>query len=249
MHIRAPALVCSIVSHGETGVVVRLFTQDHGLIAGYVRGGRGRTQRPILMAGNMVLADYRARVASQLGSVSVELVHSRAPISSEPLAAAAIVWICGLLATGLPEQQAFPKLYDAATGVLDAVEASPAARGWVLALVQFEQLLLSELGYALALDRCIATDVTDNLGWVSTRRAAAVSNTAAIGHEHRLLRLPAFLSPSSLYAGAAPDWDDLFAGLAITGHFLETAILSQYRSDIGAARSRLLDRLCRMVAS
>ena len=249
MNFRAPALVCSILSHGENGVVVRILTEQHGLVAGYVRGGRGRTQRPVLMPGNMVIADYRARVATQLGYLTVELTHSRAPVSREPLAASAILWVCGLLATALPEQQAFSRLYAAATGTLDAVEAAPAARGWAVALVQFERLLLQELGYALSLDQCIATNATDNLGWFSTRRASAISNAAAAGHEHRLLRLPAFLGAPRDAQATPPEWDDVFAGLAITGHYIETAILSQQRTDIAAARERLIDRLKRMVAS
>jgi DNA repair protein RecO (recombination protein O) len=252
VHIRAPALVCSILPHGENGVVARVFTEKSGLIAGYVRGGRGRTQRPVLMAGNMVMMDYRARIATQLGSLSLELQHSRAPILSEPLAAAAIEWMCGLLATVLPEGQIFPALFSGASALLDAVEAAPAARGWVIGLVKFERLLLAELGYALALDSCIATGATDDLGWVSVRRAAAVSNAAAIGHEHRLLRLPAFMvdgaDASAIDNSGPPSWDDIFAGLAITGHFLETAIVSQHRADIGGARDRLVDRLKRMVA-
>jgi DNA repair protein RecO (recombination protein O) len=248
MHLRAPALVCSIFPHGETGVVTRVFTEKSGLIAGYVRGGRGRTQRPVLMPGNMVMADYRARIAAQLGSLSLELQHSRAPMMGEPIAAAAIEWVCGLLAIALPEGQSFPALYTGACGLLDAVEAAPAASGWAVGLVQFERLLLAELGYALALNSCIATGVTRDLGWVSVRRAAAVSNAAAVGHEHRLLRLPVFLAGEEQGASEPPSWDDIFAGLAITGHFLDSAILSQHRADIGEARVRLIERLKRMVA-
>jgi DNA repair protein RecO (recombination protein O) len=60
-------------AHGEHGAVVRALTPDNGLMAGYVRGGRSRTMRPVLIPGNRVQAEFRARTAEQLASLSVEL--------------------------------------------------------------------------------------------------------------------------------------------------------------------------------
>ncbi|MBW8755960.1 MAG: recombination protein O N-terminal domain-containing protein, partial [Sphingomonadales bacterium] len=74
MHIRAPAVVCASRSHGETAVVVRLLTADHGLVAGYVAGGRGRELRPVLIPGNLVEAELKARSDSQLPFARLELV-------------------------------------------------------------------------------------------------------------------------------------------------------------------------------
>ncbi|MFN5902170.1 MAG: recombination protein O N-terminal domain-containing protein, partial [Novosphingobium sp.] len=45
MHLRTPAIVCAARQHGETGVILRLLTEDHGLVAAYVAGGRGRVLR------------------------------------------------------------------------------------------------------------------------------------------------------------------------------------------------------------
>ncbi len=56
MHLRSPAIVCAARSHGETGVILRVLTEAHGLVAAYVAGGRGRTLRPVLMPGNLVEA-------------------------------------------------------------------------------------------------------------------------------------------------------------------------------------------------
>ena len=53
-----------------------------------------------------------------------------------------------LTATVLPEGQPCPRLYEALEGLLDAVEAAPAASGWGAALVRYELLLLAELGSA-----------------------------------------------------------------------------------------------------
>ena len=124
MHLRAPAIVCAARPHGETAVIARVLTADPGIIAGYVAGGRGRVLRPVLIPGNLVEADLRARSDSQLPFLRLELVHSRGPWLAEPLAAAAIAWVTALVATALPERQRFAPLHQALGGLLDAINAT-----------------------------------------------------------------------------------------------------------------------------
>ena len=236
------ALVCAVRHHGEHGAIARLLTPDHGLQAGYVRGGRSRAMRPVLLPGNSVKAEFRARTEDQLAGLGVELEHSRAPLLSEPLPAAAIDWACALTAAALSEGTPCPALYQALDGVLGAVEAAPAARGWAAALVRYELLLLAELGFGLDLGRCAATGGSDDLAFVSPRSAAAVSRVGAIGYESRLLPLPAFL-----LEGGAGEWGAILDGLRLTGFFLERSILMDRRADVLAARERLVERLGRAV--
>jgi len=238
-----PAIVCAVRHHGEHGAIARLLTPDHGLIAGYVRGGRSRALRPVLLPGNDLKAEFRARTEEQLASLTVELVHSRAPLLAEPLPAAAIDWACALTAVALPEGQAYAALYQALDGLLGAVEAAPAARGWAAALVRYELLLLAELGFGLDLTRCAATGGRDDLNFVSPRSAAAVSSAGAIGYESRLLPLPPFLLD-----GSAGSWADVIDGLRLTGFFLERSVLTERRAGVMAARERLVERLKRAAA-
>ena len=152
MHLRAEALVLAIRQHGEHGAIVRALTAEHGLQAGYVRGGRSRRIRPILQPANLVLGEWRARTEDQLAGLTVELIHSRAPLFAEPLPAAALEWVTALAATALPEAQPYPHIHAALEGVIGAIEAAPAARGWAVALARYELLLLAELGYGLEPD-------------------------------------------------------------------------------------------------
>jgi DNA repair protein RecO (recombination protein O) len=147
MHLRAPAIVLAARAHGETAVVARLLTEEHGVVAGYVAGGRGRNLRPVVIPGNIVALDLSARSDSQLPFARLELVESRGPWLGEPLPAAAIGWVAALTATALPERQAYPTLYEALGGLLAAICHAPSARGWSAALVDYETLLLRELGY------------------------------------------------------------------------------------------------------
>ena len=78
MHLNAPAIVVAVRAHGEHGAIVRALTPDEGVQPGYVRGGRSRRLRPVLVPGNLVQAEYRARTDEQLAHLGVELIHSRA---------------------------------------------------------------------------------------------------------------------------------------------------------------------------
>jgi len=61
MHISGEAIVCAVLQHGEHGDVVRVMTPSEGLQAAYVRGGRSRRLRPVLLPGNIIQIDLRAR--------------------------------------------------------------------------------------------------------------------------------------------------------------------------------------------
>src|SRR3954454_2568479 len=163
MRFQTQAIVCALRNHGEHGAVVRLMTPEQGLVAAYVRGARGRRMRPVLIAGNVVQAQLSARTEIQLPQATVELVHSRGPLLSEPLPAVAIEWATVLTATALPEGQPYPRLYQAFGGLLDAIEAAPSASGWGAALVRYELLMLAELGFGLDLDSCAVTGSNGDL--------------------------------------------------------------------------------------
>ena len=147
MHLTTTALVCAVRPHGEHGVIARLMTAEAGLLAGYVRGGRSTRMRPILIAGNSVAAEFRARSEDQLASLTVEMAHSRAGLMGEPLAAAAVDWVTALTATALPEGQPYPVIHSALDGLLTAIELGGVARAWAVAIVRYETLLLAHLGY------------------------------------------------------------------------------------------------------
>jgi len=113
VNLSAPAIVIGARPHGETAVIARLMTHEAGVIAAYVAGGRGRRLRPVVIPGNLVAAEIRAKSASQLPFAGLELVESRGPWLGERLPAAAIGWATALTAATLHERQAYPSLYDA----------------------------------------------------------------------------------------------------------------------------------------
>jgi DNA repair protein RecO (recombination protein O) len=240
MRTDTQAIVCALRSHGEHGAIVRMITRDQGLVAAYVRGARGRRMRPVLIAGNVVQAQLSARTENQLPQAAIELLHSRGPLLSEPLPAAAIEWATALTATALPEGQPYPLLYQALEGLLDAIEAAPSASGWGTALVRYELLMLAELGFGLDLDRCAVSGSNDNLVAVSPKSGRAVSAAEAEPYAGKLLPLPVFVRQ-----GGRASWTEIAEGLELTGHFLLRDVLTDRVRPVADARERLVDRLRR----
>ena len=152
MDISASGIICAVRNHGETGAIVRAFTADFGMLAGYVAGARGRQLRPVLIPGNVIKGDWRTRIAGQLARLTPEPLQSRAHLLGEPLAIAAIDWVTALSAATLAEGIPYPRVHSALDGLLSAIELAPAARVWAGGVAQYETLLLAELGYGEEFD-------------------------------------------------------------------------------------------------
>ena len=61
-------IVLSARKHGESAAIVTLMTRDHGRHAGLVRGGAGSSARGLYQTGNLLSADWRARLSEHLGT-------------------------------------------------------------------------------------------------------------------------------------------------------------------------------------
>ena len=238
MHLSTPAIVCALLPHGEHGAVVRFLTPGHGLVAGYVHGGRSRKLRPVLQAGNGVALRLDARTDSQLASAAVELVSARAALATTAAGLAALQWLTGLTATVLAEAVPHPALYQALDAVVSAIAAGVPALALGEAVVRYEWLLLAELGFAPDVSSCAATGATTDLVFVSPKSSQAVSRGAGLPWAARLLPLPGFL-----LGDAAADAAAVIDGFRLTGHFLERDVLPARAKPLLANRQRLVGRL------
>jgi len=231
------AFILSARPFGETGAIVEALTAAHGKYAAHVAGGASRRIRPALQAGSRVILRYRARISDQLGSAGVEAVGEGASaLFDEPLALAALAAAAAVAGGALPEREPHPGAFlafEALTGALADGDIWPAV------LVRFEAGLLEELGFGLDLTRCAVTGSTDELIYVSPRTGRAVSAAAGEAYKDRLLRLPAFLLSAQGRLGPG----DIAAGLALTGHFLETCVFAALNRPLPPARLWLMDRL------
>jgi len=226
------AIVLSSRPHGETGTILDVLTRLNGRHLGLVRGSKARAA---MQGGNGLSLQWRARLAEQLGSFTLELSRARAGALMESRSSLVGLNAFTAVATAaLPERQAHPPLFDAANILLDAMMAQDVAH-WGPLYVRWEAGLLDALGFGLDLSECAATGVTSDLVYVSPRTGRAVSAEGGAAYAERLLALPAFLLSSQ----NAPDLAATLAGLKLTGHFLAERVLKPQGRDLPPARLRL----------
>jgi DNA repair protein RecO (recombination protein O) len=235
-------IVIGVKRHGEANAILELMTREHGRHLGLVRGGFGSRLKPVLQLGNSVSAAWRARLDEHLGNYTVEGLHLRAAsFFSSPHAIYGVSHLAALMRL-LPERDPHGGLYEALDEILgrldDAVIAAPM-------VVRFELQLLSELGFGLDLERCVATGVSGDLIYVSPKSGRAVSRAAGEPWADKMIRLPAFLREQD----ALPVGRDLTDGFALTGYFLTRHALEPRGLALGDERAHFIAALSRALPS
>jgi DNA repair protein RecO (recombination protein O) len=235
-------IVLGAKRHGEASAILELMTREHGRHLGLVRGGFGSRLRPVLQPGNTLNATWRARLDEHLGNYSVEgLALRAASFFSTPHAIYGVTHLAALMRL-LPERDPHAGLYEAFDEILgqldDAILAAPM-------VVRFELRVLSELGFGLDLDRCVATGASGDLVYVSPKSGRAVSRTAGEPWADKMLRLPAFLREHD----ARPIGHDIADGFALTGYFLLRHVLEARGLALGDERAHFIAALNRALPS
>jgi DNA repair protein RecO (recombination protein O) len=230
------AIVLGARPFGEGKLVAEVFSREHGRYGGVVHAGR--KSAPILQAGNVVHAGWKARLSEQLGFYNpLELTEPHATrLLDDPIALAGLSSAVTMIRAATPERHAYPQLYDA---LIVLIEAMPHTDVWPALYTRYELGLLAALGYGLDLTRCAVTGETEGLAWVSPRTGRAATAEAGAPHADLLLRLPPFLvdAEAELQSGDVAD------AFALSGYFLERRLFDQRGEGMPEARRRLIERL------
>lgn len=230
------AIVLGARPFGEGKLVAEVFSREHGRYGGVVHAGR--KSAPILQAGNVVHAGWKARLSEQLGFYNpLELTEPHATrLLDDPIALAGLSSAVTMIRAATPERHAYPQLYDA---LIVLIEAMPHTDVWPALYTRYELGLLAALGYGLDLTRCAVTGETEGLAWVSPRTGRAATAEAGAPHADLLLRLPPFL----VDADAELESGDVADAFALSGYFLERRLFDHRGEGMPDQRRRLIERL------
>ncbi|MGR3649105.1 MAG: DNA repair protein RecO [Shimia sp.] len=234
MDWRDQGFVLSTRKHGETSVILEVFTPEHGRHAGIVRGGVSRKMTPILQPGGQLDLSWRARLEDHIGSFTVEPVRSRATVLGDRLALTGLNAVTALLAFCLPEREPHPDFYHRSEQLLDLLGQNDL---WPLAYLRWEMALLEEVGFGFDLSACAVKGTNQHLNYISPKSGRAVSAEGAGEWADRLLPLPQVM----LGKGDSPD-AEIAQAFQTTGYFLSEKLAPELgRRPLPNARGRFVD--------
>ncbi len=241
MEWRDEGLIIGLKKHGETSVIVEVFTRAHGRHLGIVRGGRSQKMQPLLQPGNSVDIVWRARLEEHLGMFVVEPTRQRASSIMDSGLALQGINLAGACLRLLPERDPHEALYETAQLIADHLcerELAPAL------MVRLELAVLQELGFGLDFGECAATGRRDDLIYVSPKSGRAVSGAAGKPYHDRMLALPEFVKGAG--DGKAVTSADIAAGFALTGYFLERDVFTPRGLPMPEARRAYLAEIAKL---
>lgn len=236
MEFEDEAIVLAARSHGETGAIAHVLTENHGIYAAHIAGGASRRIKPLLQAGSSVAFSYRARNADQLGAATLEASGASPDLLDEPLGLLGLQCACIMTQKVLPERETHTGAYHALSALITLLAFEDI---WPAIYVRYEAGLLESLGYGLDLSACAVTGEHDQLVYVSPKSGRAVSRKAGEAYKDKLLGLPGFMlsSQGGLEAG------DIARGLELTGFFLERHVFHPHNKPLPDIRMRLKESL------
>lgn len=182
MKLETSGLILSLRAFGERDAVAHIFTCDHGVLSGMLRGA-GVAQKNKPLVGQVGTVVWGARLDSQLGVFHFEAQKNLALAPMMDSGRLAFMnSMFSLIETLLPEREAYPNLYN--------VTISTLAELSVESYLNWELELLRDLGYALDLSKCSGCGATDNLIYLSPRTGRAVCGTCGEPYADKLFKLP-----------------------------------------------------------
>ena len=227
--------------HGETSLIVEALTTGRGRHLGIVKGGRSRRMRGVLQPGNRVHLVWRARLEDHLGTYQVEPLEDRAAELIEDRTALAGFMTIAAHARLLPERDPNPDLFEHFAATYDMLPGTMGAQ----AVALFERDLLTELGFGLDLDACVATGSRQDLVYVSPKTGRAVSAEAGAPYKDKLLQLPGFLRGEIPETGESVSAAALGDAFRLTGHFLLRHVWMPRNVQPPAERERYIAQVTR----
>lgn len=230
MQKEGEGIILKAQKHGENSVILRIFSEEFGLIAGLVKGAAKK--RADLTHGNIVHFIHSKRLESQLGIFQIERLFSPSIyVYDDFLRLQILDYQCALINDLLTEEVPQEVFYRQTLQCLKEI-AHP--KNILERLALWELDILKAVGFAPNLERDEAVPCPENspLYYVSPRTGRMVPQAMGAPYHAKLLILPKFLG------GIDGSMLDVFK---LTGHFLNHALTELAPRKNLDSRSTLLE--------
>ncbi len=184
-------ILIAITKFGETDQLATFVTENHGMTKGLIKGGISKKQKPYLQIGNEFSITWKSRLEEQLGFFSFDPIKIYGTTLFETEIKLSILsCCCNLLYDCMAENHPNKKLYDITLFMIHNIEAE---KNDIIVLYNYmlwERELLSQIGFALSLDKCNATGTTENLIYISPKTGYAICKSAGEPYKAKLIPMP-----------------------------------------------------------
>ena len=128
----------------ENANIINVFSYNKGKVAGVVYGGNSRKIRNYLQLSNKLFIVHNSKNENKLGYFKTELVKAISPLYfDDKLKTSALISLCSILNTLLPESQPNKGIYKSFEKFLNSLELN----NWIILYIFFELNLIKELGF------------------------------------------------------------------------------------------------------
>ena len=229
-------LILSSINYSETSLILKVFTRNHGVQKGFVRGAKSKKKSNIYEAGNLVSISFKSRTEDMLGIFLVDLMKPSPLLYLNDLKRfSCIISVINLLEFSLLESEPETELYFYSKNLINKIFSYE--EGWIEEYIRWEVFLLKKIGFGLELSKCILSNKKTNLSYVSPKSGCAVNKEAGKPWEKKLLELPKFLISDN-----KANRSELRKGFKITTYFL-TKFANSIDKILPFTRSNFMDNI------
>tara|TARA_X000001036_G_scaffold253031_1_gene235509 strand:- start:5992 stop:6672 length:681 start_codon:yes stop_codon:yes gene_type:complete len=128
----------------ENANIINVFTPNRGKIGGIVYGGNSRKIRNYLQISNKLFVFNNSKNDNKIGYFKAELIKAISPnYFNDKERTSALISLCSLLNTLLPESQPYKTIYKSFDEFINALNLE----NWIVLYIFFEINLIKELGF------------------------------------------------------------------------------------------------------
>ena len=143
----------------ENANIINVFSKLKGKISGVVYGGNSRKIRNYLQLSNKLFIVHNSKNENKLGYFKTELIKPISPLYfNDKERTAALISLCSILNTLLPESQPNQKIYKSFERFLESISLE----NWIILYIFFELSLIKDLGYDPNLSQFKENQINEN---------------------------------------------------------------------------------------
>lgn len=188
-------IICNVFEHGGSSCVVTVFSQTHGMLSGYIKGGLSKHRKHICTIGNHVEFIWTARVVSQLGYIEIALLENFSTCFGL-LESSIVRCVCEILTSVMRKSDPHPTVYTDTLALFLGIKNHQLNTNLLYHYTMFENSLLKEIGFGYNFEECnISSEKlsTNKPSYISPKTGNVVSQEIATGYENRLFIVPKFI--------------------------------------------------------